>query len=138
MHEEFLILGPFDFLWWTIPAWELTAWKIIGYCGILMFGGRWIVQLIASKIARRPTLPRLFWYMSITGSLMLVCYFIWGKNDSVGILANMFPFTVAVYNLYLDFTNGLEAKKTTQQIAENPAAVEASQEAQPEATPNRP
>jgi len=31
----------------------------------------------------------------------LLCYFIFGKNDSVGILSNLFPFTVALYNLYL-------------------------------------
>jgi lipid-A-disaccharide synthase-like uncharacterized protein len=41
--------------------------------------------------------------MSISGSLLLLSYFIFGKNDSVGILSNLFPFTVASYNLYLDF-----------------------------------
>ena len=30
-------------------------------------------------------------------------YFIFGKNDSVGILSNLFPLFVALYNLYLDF-----------------------------------
>ena len=59
--------------------------------------------MIASRRSGRPTLPRLFWYMSITGSLLLLSYFIFGKNDSVGILSNAFPLTVASYNLYLDF-----------------------------------
>ena len=40
--------------------------------------------------------------MSITGSLLLLAYFTFGKNDSVGILSNLFPAGVAVYNLYLD------------------------------------
>jgi lipid-A-disaccharide synthase-like uncharacterized protein len=33
---------------------------------------------------------------------MLLSYFVFGKNDSVGILSNLFPLFVALYNLYLD------------------------------------
>ncbi len=43
--------------------------------------------------------------MSISGSLLLLSYFIFGKNDSVGILSNLFPAGVAGYNLYLDLTH---------------------------------
>jgi lipid-A-disaccharide synthase-like uncharacterized protein len=81
---------------------KVTPWKIIGYLGVFLFAGRWFVQVYASRKSRRPVLPRVFWYMSITGSLLLLSYFIFGKNDSVGILSNAFPFTVASYNLYLD------------------------------------
>ena len=48
-------------------------------------------------------MPRLFWYMSALGSVMLLAYFVFGKNDSVGVLSNLFPLFVALYNLYLDF-----------------------------------
>ena len=82
---------------------QVTTWKLIGYLGVFLFAGRWFVQVIASKRSGRPTMPRLFWYMSITGSVLLLAYFIFGKNDSVGILANAFPFSVSCYNLYLDF-----------------------------------
>ena len=41
--------------------------------------------------------------MSIAGSLLLLSYFIFGKNDSVGIISNLFPTFVASYNLYLDY-----------------------------------
>lgn len=91
---------------------HLTAWKVVGYIGVLMFGGRWLVQAWASKNKGRVTMPRLFWYMSIAGSLMVLSYFIFGKNDSVGILSNALPFTVALYNLYLDIKNhGFSGKK---------------------------
>jgi len=79
----------------------ITSWKLIGYLGVLMFSGRWFVQLYYSRRAGRPVVPMLFWYMSIVGSLMLLAYFTMGKNDSVGILSNLFPFAVALYNLYL-------------------------------------
>jgi lipid-A-disaccharide synthase-like uncharacterized protein len=40
--------------------------------------------------------------MSVTGSLLLLAYFTFGKNDSVGILSNLFPMLIAGYNLYLE------------------------------------
>lgn len=80
----------------------ITPWKLVGYLGVTLFAGRWFVQLYASRIVGRPVLPRLFWLMSISGSLMLLAYFTFGKNDSVGILSNLFPFAIAVYNLMLD------------------------------------
>ncbi len=43
--------------------------------------------------------------MSVAGSLLILAYFIFGKNDSVGILSNLFPVFVALYNLYLDVTH---------------------------------
>lgn len=80
----------------------VTPWKLIGYFGVSMFGTRWFVQAYATHKAKRVTMPRLFWYMSCTGSICLLSYFIWGKNDSVGILSNLFPATVAFYNLFTD------------------------------------
>jgi lipid-A-disaccharide synthase-like uncharacterized protein len=80
----------------------VTPWKLVGYFGVLLFSGRWVVQVVYSKVYKRPVLPTLFWYMSIIGSLALLSYFTFGKNDSVGILSNLFPAFVASYNLYLD------------------------------------
>jgi lipid-A-disaccharide synthase-like uncharacterized protein len=80
----------------------ITPWKLVGYLGVALFAGRWLVQVYASRARGRPTLPRLFWYMSVTGSLLLLAYFTFGKNDSVGILSNLFPAFIALYNLYLE------------------------------------
>ncbi|HEU5081368.1 MAG TPA: lipid-A-disaccharide synthase N-terminal domain-containing protein [Opitutaceae bacterium] len=86
----------------TFHGFVLTPWKILGYIGVFMFGGRWVVQFLASRAAGRPVIPRLFWYMSVVGSLLALAYFIFGKNDSVGILSNLFPTFTALYNLWLD------------------------------------
>ena len=91
---------PIESLFWT--GLHVTGWKLIGYTGALLFGGRWLVQFIASKRAGKPVIPRLFWYMSVLGSLMTLAYFIFGKNDAVGILQNLFPSFTACYSLYLD------------------------------------
>jgi lipid-A-disaccharide synthase-like uncharacterized protein len=80
----------------------ITGWKLVGYLGVGLFAGRWVVQLIASRSAGRPVMPRAFWYMSVTGSLLLLSYFTLGKNDSVGVLSNLFPAFTAAYNLWLE------------------------------------
>ena len=57
----------------------------------------------ASKRAGKPVIPRLFWYMSVLGSLMTLSYFLFSaKQDSVGVLQNLFPAFTALYSLYLD------------------------------------
>ena len=95
-----LMNAPIPWLDWT--GLHMSPWKLIGLTGALMFGGRWLVQFIASRRYGKPVIPRLFWYMSIVGSLMTLAYFVFGKNDSVGVLQNLFPTFTAVYSLYLD------------------------------------
>ena len=98
MNQEILWLG------WT--GLHMTPWKVIGMLGALMFGARWVVQFIASKRAQKPVIPRLFWYMSIVGSLMTLSYFLFSsKQDAVGVLQNLFPAFTAIYSLYLDMRN---------------------------------
>jgi lipid-A-disaccharide synthase-like uncharacterized protein len=95
MNEEIVWLSGFGV--------HITAWKLIGLTGALMFGGRWLVQFIASRRARRPVIPRLFWYMSLVGSAMTLSYFLFSaKQDAVGVLQNLFPSFTAAYSLWLD------------------------------------
>ncbi|MDX2227018.1 MAG: lipid-A-disaccharide synthase N-terminal domain-containing protein [Verrucomicrobiae bacterium] len=83
----------------------ITAWKLIGYGGVFLFAGRWFVQLYASHKAKKPVMPLLFWIMSLVGSVMVLSYFTFGKNDSVGILGNLFPAFIAAYNLWLELSH---------------------------------
>ena len=84
----------------------VTPWKLIGFIGAFMFAARWVVQAWATKRAGKPTIPRSFWIISLMGSAMVTSYFIWGKNDAVGILTNLLPASVALYNLVLDIKKG--------------------------------
>ena len=83
----------------------ITPWKVVGLLGALLFTARWFVQLYATKKLKRVVMPMGFWYLSIVGSVMTLCYFIWGKNDSVGILQNAFPMFVALYNVFVHLRN---------------------------------
>lgn len=108
MHE---VLFEGEFLG---KALTITGWKLVGYLGVFLFAGRWVVQVIATKKMGKTHMPDLFWYMSVCGSLMLLSYFIFGKNDSVGILANLFPAFVAFYNLFTNFRYKKRAKQNSQ------------------------
>ena len=81
----------------------ITPWKLVGYLGVFLFAGRWLVQMAATRRHGRPAFPGLFWIMSVLGSVLLLSYFIWGKNDSVGVLSNLFPVMVALYNLVMHY-----------------------------------
>lgn len=84
---------------------SIYPWKLIGYFGVGMFALRWLPQMLASRKAKQVRMPRIFWIMSVVGSLSLLSYFFFGKPDSVGVLANAFPCVVASYNLFLDLRN---------------------------------
>jgi len=62
--------------------------------------------VLATRKHGKPTIPRIFWTMSVAGSALLLSYFIWGKNDSVGVLSNLFPMSVAIYNWVMDIKAG--------------------------------
>ncbi|KFN50931.1 hypothetical protein P873_04830 [Arenimonas composti TR7-09 = DSM 18010] len=92
---------PIAWLEWT--GVHMSPWKLIGLTGALMFGLRWVVQFLASRRARRPVIPRAFWYMSLAGSAMTLSYFVFShKQDAVGIVQNLFPTFTAAYSLWLD------------------------------------
>lgn len=92
-----------EILWLGFTGLHMTPWKLIGLAGAAMFGARWLVQVVASHRAQRPVIPRLFWYMSLCGSLMALCYFLFSaKQDAVGVLQNLLPACTAAYSLYLD------------------------------------
>ncbi len=77
------------------------TWYYIGLLGTLLFSGRWVIQFFASHKVGKPVFTRNFWYVSIAGSLCILSYFIFGNRDTVGIISNLFPLLVALYNLYL-------------------------------------
>jgi lipid-A-disaccharide synthase-like uncharacterized protein len=88
----------------------LTGWKLIGLAGALCFTARWFVQAAYRMKTGSNAVPSSFWWISLIGASTTLCYFVFGKNDSVGIIQNLFPTVIAVYNLWLDRAH---ARRTT-------------------------
>jgi lipid-A-disaccharide synthase-like uncharacterized protein len=92
MFELNELLGPVS----------VSGWKLLGVAGSLCFASRWLVQVWASRRARRPVTPLNFWLISVFGSVLLLGYFTLSPHrDVVGILSNSFPLSIAAYNLTL-------------------------------------
>ncbi|MCE2965796.1 MAG: lipid-A-disaccharide synthase N-terminal domain-containing protein [Alphaproteobacteria bacterium] len=77
-----------------------TLWLIIGFIGQGLFAGRFIWQWLASEKAKKSVIPLPFWYLSISGGVILFFYALY-KEDPVFICGQAMGLIVYVRNLYL-------------------------------------
>ncbi len=76
------------------------AWIALGMGGNLLFFSRWVVQWVASERAQRSVIPVAFWYLSIAGSLVLLCYALY-RRDPVFIVSQLPNSIIYLRNLHL-------------------------------------
>lgn len=55
-------------------------WVGVGLTGQLLFGGRWVVQWLVSEREGRSIVPKIFWYLSLVGGLIVLSYAIYRKD----------------------------------------------------------
>jgi len=79
----------------------LNPWILIGFFGQFLFFMRFIVQWIATERAGRVVVPRLFWYFSISGALVILIYSIY-RRDIVFITAQVLSLFIYARNLMLE------------------------------------
>lgn len=77
-----------------------AIWLAVGLMGQLAFTARFIVQWIASERAGKSVMPVAFWYLSISGGLIVLAYGI-HKLDLVIILGQLPGVVVYSRNLWL-------------------------------------
>jgi lipid-A-disaccharide synthase-like uncharacterized protein len=80
-------------------AW--SVWKVVGWIGNAVFSSRFIVQWYATEKLKRVVVPVAFWWLSLAGSLLLLSYALFGKNDSVFIFAYAFTWIPYIRNLVI-------------------------------------
>lgn len=76
-----------------------SSWVAIGLAGQFFFTMRFVVQWIATEKKKKSVIPVSFWYFSILGSLILLCYSLY-RRDPVFILGQAFGITVYFRNLH--------------------------------------
>lgn len=76
-------------------------WYVVGLAGQILFGSRFFVQWVASEWAKRPVLPRGFWYLSLAGGCALFVYALHQK-DPVFAIGQGAGLLVYARNLMLD------------------------------------
>jgi lipid-A-disaccharide synthase-like uncharacterized protein len=78
----------------------MNQWLIIGFAGQAFFFSRFLVQWICSEVKKQSYIPISFWYLSISGSLLVLAYAIYRK-DPVFITGQSVGLIVYVRNLIL-------------------------------------
>lgn len=86
-------------------------WTTFGLAGQILFTSRFIVQWLFSERARQSVTPVYFWYLSISGSAMLLAYAI-AIRDPVIILGQAFGVVIYVRNLVLMRRHSLRQKQS--------------------------
>ena len=56
------------------------VWATVALIGQVIFGGRFVLQWIVSELKKKSHVPTAFWFISLLGSAILLCYSIHIKN----------------------------------------------------------
>ena len=56
------------------------VWATIALVGQVIFAGRFVLQWIVSEYKKRSHVPTAFWFISLLGSAILLCYSVHIKN----------------------------------------------------------
>ena len=75
-------------------------WVVLGFAGQILFFGRFLVQWIVAERRGESVVPVSFWYLSITGGLVLLAYSI-HQRDPVFIAGQSIGAFVYMRNLML-------------------------------------
>jgi lipid-A-disaccharide synthase-like uncharacterized protein len=81
---------------------DWSVWKVVGWLGNVVFSSRFIVQWYVTEKKKRVVVPQAFWWLSLAGSLIFLCYSI-HQRDSVFIFAYAFTWLPYTRNLIIHF-----------------------------------
>ena len=78
------------------------VWMIIGFCGQMLFFGRFFVQWLASERKKTSVVPTQFWYFSLAGGIVLLAYALHRRDPviSVGQAAGLFVYARNLYFIH--------------------------------------
>lgn len=79
---------------------DSPLWLTFGLIGQLAFFARFAVQWVASERAGRSYVPIAFWYLSLSGSAILLVYAV-HRSELVFLLGQAFGWVVYTRNLVL-------------------------------------
>lgn len=82
---------------------EWGWWKLVGWVGNAVFCSRFLVQWYATEKKKEVVMPGAFWWLSLTGSLILLAYSLFYKRDSVFIFSFAFNWLPYVRNLIIHY-----------------------------------
>jgi len=92
------------FEWLSAPhrfaGFDWTYLAVFGFMGQAVFGSRFVLQWLQSERLGRSVVPKLFWHLSIVGSVILLIYFVL-RREPVGALGMLPNSLIYIRNLQL-------------------------------------
>jgi len=82
---------------------EWSVWKVVGWMGNFIFAARFTVQWYATEKKKQVSVPASFWWISLVGTLIMLCYAAFHLRDSVMIFAYAFNWIPYMRNLVLHY-----------------------------------
>jgi lipid-A-disaccharide synthase-like uncharacterized protein len=117
-HDDLLARGDnFLFRLFNITSWKSLLWASLGLIGQVAFFGRMFIQWIASERKAQSVVPTMFWWLSLTGGILLFTYFVW-RQDFVGVLGQSTGIVIYARNLRLI---AKQHRKQREQAASTPS-----------------
>ena len=83
----------------------VVFWTAIGWSGNAVFFSRFLVQWYATEKTKQVVVPVLFWWLSLTGSLLLLLYALFYDKHHVIIFAYLFTWIPYTRNLIIHYRN---------------------------------
>jgi lipid-A-disaccharide synthase-like uncharacterized protein len=82
--------------------WE-TFWTAVGWLANATFSSRFLVQWYATEKKKQVTVPSLFWWLSLMGSLLFLFYALFYDKHHVIIFAYAFNWIPYIRNLIIHY-----------------------------------
>lgn len=79
---------------------SLDVWALVGFLGQLVFASRFVIQWVHAERVGRSEIPLAFWFLSVAGGLILLCYAIQLANI-VFIVGQVTGLAIYMRNLHL-------------------------------------
>ena len=76
-------------------------WMVVGWLGQTVFFSRFLVQWYATEKRKQVTVPPLFWWLSLAGSLLLLAYAVFYDKHYVIIFGYAFSWIPYIRNLII-------------------------------------
>jgi len=78
----------------------MKMWMAVGFAGQAVFASRFLLQWIVSERRGESVIPPGFWYLSLLGGMILLCYALW-RRDPVFILGQGLGLFIYARNIVL-------------------------------------
>ncbi|HBR18967.1 MAG: hypothetical protein A2Y13_07570 [Planctomycetes bacterium GWC2_45_44] len=79
---------------------EPVIWTVVGLAGQFTFGGRFVIQWLASELKKQSHVPVSFWYLSLVGSIIMLIYSI-HRQEPIIVMGFVLNILIYVRNLHL-------------------------------------